>query len=363
MIGIGIPFGQVGGGVNWTTYWATLISSTVENAAPANVVLTFPSAKSLVAADFTCTVNGSARTINSASWTGAVITLVLASNVVVGDAVVVTFVPSGGTTNVTNNVGEAEVILYLTGLTTPLSQATRVKINAIVTGLKTGLSISSLSDIDDCRYILAGETAESSLKNLVKNAHHGTAVNAPTFTAFEGFVGDGISSYIDTNYNPETQGSNFVLNSATIGIYCRTNSDSGTIEAGARIAYGNDMTYIQLRSTNVALPKINQDDSTGTHTFTNTDSTGMYVITRNNANSLIVYRNKVSVFNQAKTSDAVPSFNIYIGCVNSSGTAAAFSAKQISLLSLSKGVSSANSDVFTDVFEAYMDSNSKGVIA
>lgn len=100
---IPIPF-PGGGGTDWDAFWASLISATVENAAPTHVVLTFSAAEATVAADITATVNGAARAVSSASWTGAVWTVVLASAVVYGDVVVMTFVPSGGTVNVTNNV-------------------------------------------------------------------------------------------------------------------------------------------------------------------------------------------------------------------------------------------------------------------
>ena len=111
---IPIPF-RGAGGISWQTYWATLISATVENAAPTNVVLTFPSEGTSVAADITCTVNGVARTVSSASWSGGVWTIVLASAVEYGDMVVVTFVPSGGTAAVTNNVLTYSLLLTSTG--------------------------------------------------------------------------------------------------------------------------------------------------------------------------------------------------------------------------------------------------------
>ena len=96
-----VPFG--GGGINWSSYWATLISATVETAAPTHVVLTFPTAASLTAADFT--MDG--FTISSASWTGAVLTLVIAEPVTVfhGD-LVLTFDKTGTDTTVTNNVAD-----------------------------------------------------------------------------------------------------------------------------------------------------------------------------------------------------------------------------------------------------------------
>ena len=90
---------------DWVAYWATLISATVENAAPTDVVLTFPTAQtSLVATDITATINGANDPVVSASWLGGVWTVVLTSTVTYGDVVIMTFVKTGGTKAVTNNV-------------------------------------------------------------------------------------------------------------------------------------------------------------------------------------------------------------------------------------------------------------------
>ncbi len=42
-----------------------------------------------------------------------------------------------------------------------------------------------------------------------------TAVNSPTFTANQGFTGNGTSNYIDTNFNPATNGVNYTLDNAS----------------------------------------------------------------------------------------------------------------------------------------------------
>jgi hypothetical protein len=72
----------------------------------------------------------------------------------------------------TNSV--AEVVTYTTGLTTPLSAGQIAKLNTLVLSLRSGLGISLLSDAFDVLYLFAGETSESSLRNLVKNANHAT---------------------------------------------------------------------------------------------------------------------------------------------------------------------------------------------
>lgn len=129
-VGLGIPFQK--NAFSFSSYWATLISATVENAAPTHVVLTFPAAQtSLLAADITCTVNGVARTVSSASWTGAVWTVVLASAVEYGDVVVMTFKLTN-TVTVTNNVLTYTALLESTGNGSGVSTL-RMRVSADIT--------------------------------------------------------------------------------------------------------------------------------------------------------------------------------------------------------------------------------------
>ncbi len=89
-------------GINWSSYWATLISATVENAEPTHVVLTGLAPRADVTADL-FTIAG--FTIVSGSWTGNVLTLVLSVGVAYYEGnFTITFVKSGGTAIVTNNI-------------------------------------------------------------------------------------------------------------------------------------------------------------------------------------------------------------------------------------------------------------------
>jgi len=91
------------GGKSWLRYWATLISATVENAAPTHVVLTFAAANtSVTSADFAVT----GFTVASGSWTGAVFTLVLSSAVLIFDEDLTITFKSTNTGTVTNNVAD-----------------------------------------------------------------------------------------------------------------------------------------------------------------------------------------------------------------------------------------------------------------
>ena len=46
-----------------------------------------------------------------------------------------------------------------------------------------------------------------------------TAINSPTFASNVGFKGDGVSSYIDSNYNPAINGVNLTLDNVSFGYY------------------------------------------------------------------------------------------------------------------------------------------------
>jgi hypothetical protein len=64
-----------------------------------------------------------------------------------------------------------------------------------------------------------------------------TAVNSPTFSTNGGFAGNGTSSYIDTNFNPATQGVNYTLNNA--GRFFWVDNRAGTNWEGGISAGGN----------------------------------------------------------------------------------------------------------------------------
>jgi hypothetical protein len=107
-----------------------------------------------------------------------------------------------------------------------------------------GLLLSGAWDELDVYYLFANngskEFATLNWKN--PNSHQATLVNSPTFNAGQGFTFNGTSSYIDTNYNPSTQGVKFTQNSASRGLYMRTAPSSGVYMDGMTVA-GNRLRY------------------------------------------------------------------------------------------------------------------------
>ena len=62
---------------------------------------------------------------------------------------------------------EAETTTYITGLTTPLTDAQKGNINHFFGDIKAWLGITNISDKADISYVLCGATSESSLRNIV----------------------------------------------------------------------------------------------------------------------------------------------------------------------------------------------------
>lgn len=264
-IGIGISPHFQNKRFSFAQYWATLISATVENAAPTHVVLTFPSEGTSIATDITCTVNGVARTVSSASWTGAVWTVVLASAVEYGDVVVMTFKLTN-TVTVTNNVLTYAALLTSTGTGAGVSTL-RMRVSANIT-VTLGANAKFYSDA-------AGTADESDTWTITSGALRTIYLKCTTGTAimtfsditkvmewgnddYEGWVGTTNASIITININkPPLQRINIAGNSVILGnipntiirlkligdtIYC-TLSGSGPVTMDYLYLTGNNIVY------------------------------------------------------------------------------------------------------------------------
>jgi len=193
--------------------------------------------------------------------------------------------------------------------------------------------------------------------------HDATLVNAPAFVAYEGFTGDGASNYIEANYCGRTDGINYVLDSASFGLYFRT------LEFGTDIAHGvystagdggldNRLISGRANLTNLYLG-VNDNLTQVADAVT---TSGFIISTRNDALNHTIYINKVGT-SFAKASTKIPDQDVVLLARRTTdGSVGLFNTSQISMGFLSSGYSQANVDDMTDDFEVYMDSNGTGII-
>lgn len=235
---------------------------------------------------------------------------------------------------------EAEAEALFARFTTPPTTERKGIINTLIKALKDGGIWSKL----DALYLTAAADAQAARRNWVQDAYNLTAVNSPTFTADRGYAGNGSSSYLRTNFNPTTASSpKFAQNSAHVSLTDRTSRaaasrvEMGAINAGPT----NFMTQIATRFTgNQALARIT-GSVTGIPTFSNTDSSGRFVVTRTGATAMEAYRNAVSIGTSANASVALLNLEIFLGALNNNGSPSLYSTDQIAQATIGSALSSA----------------------
>ncbi len=313
MIGIGIGIGRKR--KNWSRYWTNIISATVENAAPTHVVITFPSAKNLVASDITI----AGFTVSSASWSGAVMTLVLSTAVIYGDSLTMTFVKTGQTKVVTNNVAmTAETIAAIAGMVVEPSSSLKKAYNKALYRLVANGFFTRL----DVFRLYGAETAQQSLRNLIKDAHHATNATGLPFTASVGYTGAN-NKYLDSNYNPLTEGSTFSQDSCSIGQYhtlARYYGGANTYAFGSFFTRALGLVPYKVLSSGMHV--LNSTSVTNTTSYI--PANGLHTIIRRASTASKFKHNADSEFSFTSTSGTIPNGNIYEGCLNNGGTAALF---------------------------------------
>lgn len=113
------------------------------------------------------------------------------------------------------------------GYTLP-SASVQAKQNTLLTSMKADGVWAKL----DVFYVFAqdGGSAFATLNWKNPNANQSTLVSSPTFVSNGGFTGNGTSSYIDTNFNPATQGVQYTQNNASRYFFTHAISGSGRFD-------------------------------------------------------------------------------------------------------------------------------------
>ena len=179
-----------------------------------------------------------------------------------------------------------------------------------------------------------------------------TAFNSPTFTTNQGFTGNGTSSYIDTNYNPNTNKVNLTINSASIGFWQRSSSvarpsveigtDDGTSRFQCLSRWSDSNSYMPIFTSNFPF-------------VTASTSVGLFQNNRINSTTVNQYVNGVkNGLNQSDTSNTIPSRNITVLARNQS-TIFGFSNRQLSMSFIASNLESESND-FYNAFNTYITS-------
>ncbi len=228
-------------------------------------------------------------------------------------------------------------------------------VNTLITSLKT----HSLWTIQDRIWLHASENAQQATIDIV-NLGVATLVNAPTFTASQGYAGNGTSSYLDSSYSPTVNGVNFTRNDASVSSYCRTSRTSGA--GGSNIglhdaASSGNMTALFTYSTGV----VNYDVSNAQFSaqVANANAQGMYTAVRTGASAQAVYKssNSTALGTNTTSSIALANLNFFILARNQNATPVNFLSDQVAITTIGGSMTNGtNVAQFQTDLNAYMTS-------
>lgn len=236
----------------------------------------------------------------------------------------------------------------------------QIAIRALVNTLRA----AGIWDKFDLFYVFAAQDAVTACLNWVSLNYNCTLVNSPAFVAYEGFTGNGSSSYIKTGWNPNTQGINFQLNDCNLGAYSRTDQtenvyvigciETGTVYLRMALSYDDDPTIGMVATVNSNVGKFSA----------NANSLGTHATERTGASAYALYRNGSSLSAATNASTTIPNGELYILTTNSAGSpTGGYSTHQISCAFAGASLGTAGQAALHAAIESYMDALSKGVVA
>ena len=121
------------------------------------------------------------------------------------------------------------------------------------------LKTAGVWDKLDLLYVFAtdGDNDFATLNWKAPSSFQTTKVNSPTFTADSGFTGDGLSSYLDTNFTISTDATNYSQNNASTFVYINNDlSQSDSAPYGIRVDANSIRNQLRVRNADYR-PAIN----------------------------------------------------------------------------------------------------------
>jgi hypothetical protein len=187
----------------------------------------------------------------------------------------------------------AEYTAVYNELTTKPSDAIRDAQNAFVKALVDGGVWAKLD-----RLFVFAQTVNSASEALLDWLHPADAakkaalISTPTFTALEGFTGDGIGKAISSEYNPTTDAIHYSQNSCCAFAYNRANkAGEACILLGTSSTFPVNELILYNRYTDDKMYHKNNQE-TAYSSFANTDARGMFISTRAISTVQVLYKNK-----------------------------------------------------------------------
>lgn len=177
---------------------------------------------------------------------------------------------------------------------------------AIINQFFQDLADAGIDSLLDRLFIFAGPSEGVSLVSLINpSATPASNPASTTFTPYTGYTGNASSMYIDCNFNMSTNGVNYILNNASLGVYLRKNASSASSQCVIAGQSGGAYSFIQPRYTgNVCRATINSGAFPSMPANSNTQ--GLFSISRSSSTVHSIWKNGSSLTSVASASGALP---------------------------------------------------------
>jgi hypothetical protein len=138
----------------------------------------------------------------------------------------------------------AEAEAYVAAMSTEPDDTRKALIDTYIGALKTAGIFANL----DVLYLLAAHDQQAARLNVINPATFTLAnVGAgPTFSADNGFAGNGTSTALNTQFTPSTDGVNFQQDESSFCVWALTGAQSDAVDIGS---IDNAAAYITARNT------------------------------------------------------------------------------------------------------------------
>lgn len=185
------------------------------------------------------------------------------------------------------------------GYTLP-SEAVRTKQNTLLASMKADGVWAKL----DVFYVFAVDNNASAFATLNwknPNANQSTLVSSPTFVSNGGFQGNGTSSYIDTNFNPATQGVQYTQDNASRYFFTHaisTGRFDGNTTGVNSISSGVSGSQRINAGSNAVVPPLDCNSTVNTKSIHRTSSTSITVYNSTTAQTGVQISASINSVNQ-----------------------------------------------------------------
>jgi hypothetical protein len=193
------------------------------------------------------------------------------------------------------------------------------------------LKTNSLFTVLDRYWLLAGENVASAQTDMI-GLTSWTANGTITFSANNGYTGDGTSGYLDTNFIPSTAGGHFGLNSASYGTYILTNRTATNGNQVTMGALNASSTYMEVNANNSNVHSMGLSDGSASNVVpVATTARGSYIVSRAGASGATtknLYVNGALWGSVTAATTSLSTGSLFISGLNNGGTPGFFTSDQ-----------------------------------